>query len=69
MPIARAGSHAVNPRNRVRMRPGSVRLTFAMVITPAKVAAMSDGELHHRVRGVIAELPAGLRDPCYAKQR
>ena len=51
------------------MHPGPARLTFAMPITAAKVAAMSDDELHHRVRGVIAELPAGPTKPCYAKRR
>ena len=69
VPFAIAGSYAVSPRNSVRVHPGPVRLTFAMPITAAKVAATSDDELHHRVRGVIAELPAGPRKPCYAKRR
>jgi 1-acyl-sn-glycerol-3-phosphate acyltransferase len=56
VPFAIAGSHNVTPPGRLRARPGHVRLTFGEPIPAPEVAAMSNEELHDRIRKLIADM-------------
>jgi len=56
VPFAIAGSHLVTPPNRLRAYPGHVRLTFGKPMPASEVAAMSNEELHDRIRQLISDM-------------
>jgi len=51
VPFTINGSRAINPRNRLELRPGTIGVSFA---PPIEAAGLSEGELMERVRGSIA---------------
>lgn len=63
VPFSINGSMAVNHPDVMRAIPGPVRLTFLEVIPAKEVAAMSDTELHDRIRAAIVR---GLARPLTA---
>ena len=63
VPFAINGAMAVNHPDVMRAIPGPVRLTFLEVIPAEEVAAMSDAELHDRIRAAIVR---GLARPLTA---
>jgi 1-acyl-sn-glycerol-3-phosphate acyltransferase len=64
VPFAIDGSYLVNPRDRLRAYPGTVRLSFGEPIPADEVAAMSAGELHDRVRGAVARMLGQAENPA-----
>jgi 1-acyl-sn-glycerol-3-phosphate acyltransferase len=53
VPFSIDGSARVNPRNGFRIRPGTMRMSFGELIPAERVALMSLGDLHDRVREAI----------------
>ncbi|MBU5638396.1 1-acyl-sn-glycerol-3-phosphate acyltransferase [Geomonas sp. Red69] len=51
VPFTINGSRAINPRNRLELRPGTIRISFA---APIEVAGVPEAELLERVRSAIA---------------
>ncbi|WP_224983903.1 lysophospholipid acyltransferase family protein [Geomonas agri] len=51
VPFTINGSRAINPRNRIELRPGTIRITFG---APIDVAGVPEQELLERVRAAIA---------------
>ncbi|MBJ6752278.1 lysophospholipid acyltransferase family protein [Geomonas anaerohicana] len=51
VPFTINGSRAINPRNRIELRPGTIRITFG---APIDVAGVPEAELLERVRAAIA---------------
>ena len=51
VPFTINGSGAINPRNRLELRPGTISVSFAL---PVAAAGLSEGELMERVRESIA---------------
>lgn len=51
VPFTINGSREINPRNRVELRPGTIRITFG---SPIDVAGVPEAELMERVRAAIA---------------
>jgi len=51
VPFTINGSRAINPRNRMELRPGTISVSFA---PPIEAAGLSEGELMERVRESIA---------------
>lgn len=51
VPFTINGSRAINPRNRLELRPGTISVSFAH---PVEVAGLSEGELMQRVREAIS---------------
>ncbi|TSK07283.1 MAG: 1-acyl-sn-glycerol-3-phosphate acyltransferase [Geobacter sp.] len=51
VPFTINGSRAINPRNRIELRPGTIRVSFG---APIEVAGVAEAELLERVRAAIA---------------
>jgi len=51
VPFTINGSREINPRNRIELRPGTIRITFG---SPIDVAGVPEAELMERVRAAIA---------------
>jgi 1-acyl-sn-glycerol-3-phosphate acyltransferase len=51
VPFTINGSRAINPRNRIELRPGIIRITFG---APIEVAGVPEAEMMERVRVAIA---------------